>query len=269
MEGYMKRNEVLYGNCEVYSMHGKLMFRCSQRKINWYLKKGLAEQINDSPVAIRLNFEANGHGEPEDVLSIKRENECVVCGENDISKLTKHHIVPYEFRRHFPDHFKSNLSILVVGLCEDCHGIYEEEFANPLKEKLFKEANVKDMEIQKFITKLLVSVSKNVENGRDHNNIAKKIELLLERMDSKIDIDISKVHVPDLSYIEGLIVKYDCENVTRGYLVYKQIKDFVEFSTMWFNHFVEAMKPLYFPPNLTVNTVINALRKRKSEELEN
>ena len=262
----MKRNESLYGNCEVYSMHGKLMFRCNQRKINWYLKRGLAEQINDAPLSIRLNFQTNGNGEPDDVLKIKRENICVVCGEKDNSKLTKHHIVPYEFRKHFPDHYKSNLSILVIGLCQDCHGIYEDQFANPLKEKLFAQAMVKDMELQKFIVRLLVSIGKNIEAGRQYTNISKKIELLISQMQNKIEIDIERIHNGDLQYIESMIVKLDLQNVSRGYLVYKQITDFVEFSEMWFNDFVSTMKPLYMSPDLKIETIRTSLRERKYEK---
>lgn len=243
------------------------MFRCSHRKINWYLKRGLATKISEQPLSIRLNFKANGNGEPEHVLKIKRENECVVCGETDMEKLTKHHIVPYEFRKHFPDHYKSNLSILVVGLCQDCHGIYEDEFANPLKEQLFKEAGVKDMELQKFVVRLLVSIGKNIEAGRDHSNIAKKIQLLMERMENKVDLDLDRINSADMQYIESMIVKHDLQNMSRGYMVYKNIKDFVEFSTMWFNHFVEHMKPLYMSPDLKVEAVASSLRERKVEKV--
>lgn len=255
------RNKVLYGNCEVYSMHNKLMFRCNLRKINWYMKRGLAEKINDDPLSIRLNFEANGTGEPEDVLKIKRENQCVVCGQTDIDKLTKHHIVPYEFRKHFPEHYKSNLSILVIGLCGDCHSIYEEQFANPLKEELFKDAGVRDMELQKFIWRLFVSIGRNIKAGHDHKGIAKKVQLLLSQMTNKIDIDLDKVDNSDMPYIESMIVKLDMQNISRGYMVYKHIKDFVEFSTMWFNHFVDSMKPLHMSSDLNVEAVKNALRE--------
>ena len=92
----IKRTTKLYGNCKVYSPDNQLMFRCLEKKIKWYLDRGLAELIEESPLSIRLKFEPKGKGERIDKLKVERNNICVVCGVTDLSILTKHHIVPYQ-----------------------------------------------------------------------------------------------------------------------------------------------------------------------------
>ena len=51
-----------YGDIEIYSPQDELMFRTNQKKLDFYLKKNLAEEIGDKKY--RLLFEPNGKGFP-------------------------------------------------------------------------------------------------------------------------------------------------------------------------------------------------------------
>ena len=89
----------LYGNFHVLSPEGDIMFHCNEDKINWYLTRNLADKI--SPTAIQLRFKPNGPGHMGDHYYMsQKENKCVVCGTE--SQLTRHHVIPYCYRRYFP-----------------------------------------------------------------------------------------------------------------------------------------------------------------------
>jgi len=50
----------VYENCRMVAPDGELLSNCDTKKAQWYLERGLAEQIKDSPLTIRLTFEPNG-----------------------------------------------------------------------------------------------------------------------------------------------------------------------------------------------------------------
>ena len=94
-----------YDNWKVYSLEGELMFRCSNKKISWYLSRNLANQIADD--SIRLNFHSKGLGHVGNTFYLEdRSNSCVCCGANN--NLTTHHVVPDMYRRHMPEVVKSH-----------------------------------------------------------------------------------------------------------------------------------------------------------------
>ena len=53
------KDRKIYGNCQVLSPEGHLMFRCESKKANWYLKRDLADIITDEPLVIKLKFQPN------------------------------------------------------------------------------------------------------------------------------------------------------------------------------------------------------------------
>ena len=38
----------IYGNCIMLALDGTMLCRCDEKKINWYLSRGLAELVSDS-----------------------------------------------------------------------------------------------------------------------------------------------------------------------------------------------------------------------------
>lgn len=99
------------------------MSHCAQRRMDWYLKRDLAEKIDDK--TFKLKFPPKGMGNSKDVEYFKEErsNHCVVCGTKE--NLTIHHIVPYCYRKHFPVETKSRNSFDVMCVCHECHDEYE------------------------------------------------------------------------------------------------------------------------------------------------
>src|SRR6516225_9795332 len=123
-----------YENCEVFSPDGQLMFRCCQKKANWYLRKNLGTKLSDQPLRIQLNFVPKGVGHIDDPYFLQiMQNRCVVCGEE--KDLNRHHIVPYCYRKFFPVCLKEHRSYDVMPLCLPCHRLYEDH-ALELKREL-------------------------------------------------------------------------------------------------------------------------------------
>jgi hypothetical protein len=112
---------VLYDNVQALSIEGKHMFYCTRKLANSYIKRGLAEMVSNDPFVFRLVFQAAGDGCP---TMPPKKNKCECCdAEEDLSK---HHVVPYEYRKWFPIELKSHRSHEhVVPLCRMCHDEYE------------------------------------------------------------------------------------------------------------------------------------------------
>lgn len=113
-----------YGNIKVYDLDDDLLFIANNGKAAFYIKKGIADIIEgtkDNPIAIRLNFKTNGKGHCGDspFYLTPRRDECVICSTS--INLTRHHVVPYCYRRFMPEQWKSHDHHDVVLLCITCH----------------------------------------------------------------------------------------------------------------------------------------------------
>ncbi|NIQ13420.1 MAG: hypothetical protein GTO02_03115, partial [Candidatus Dadabacteria bacterium] len=132
--GHHIRKTPQYGNCEVLGPDGNLMFRCCQKKALWYLERNLGNQISKEPFTIQLTFTPKGKGHVDDPYFLQiMKNLCVVCGSDE--NLTRHHVVPYCYRKFFPTNLKDHRSYDVMALCIPCHELYEEK-ATEFKEEL-------------------------------------------------------------------------------------------------------------------------------------
>lgn len=131
--------EEIYGNYSILSPTGELLCYCRRKKIDWYLNRNLAEQV--TPNSIKLKFIPKGRGNQGDPCLLQEfENKCVVCGT--IKDLTRHHIVPYCYRRYMSKYFEHMTHFDILPLCIVCHDTYE-KFANQLKAELLIRHNVK------------------------------------------------------------------------------------------------------------------------------
>lgn len=135
-----KKSNIIYENWKVFSLHRKLMFRCNEKKAQWYLKRDLAVMLPDEPRSIKLTFEAKGDGHKKDDYMVEdRSNICVSCGTDQ--HLTIHHVVPEMYRHWMPLVVKSKSSRDLLLLCKQCHNDYEGEAMK------FKKAGVKRFNI--------------------------------------------------------------------------------------------------------------------------
>jgi len=250
-----KRTTQIYGNCKVYSPDGELMFLCLEKRINWYLKLNLAEIIDTNPLSIKLNFTPKGGGnkKSEYYLSEKR-NACVCCNETDITKLTKHHVIPVEYRRHMPDSIKSRSSHDIVVMCQDCHYDYENNYAQHLKKELEDECFIErpTLTVDKIRTgkayALAVLLSDEERASKipksrkyymynelkevfGHSRLQEIVDMKLTKMMSKQDLEIGK---------EVLELQLSNE----------------EFILMWRKHFIDSMNPQYLPTGWSIDTPI-------------
>lgn len=220
----------MYGNYKVYHPKGHLMFYCDLKKFNWYLDRNLAVLL-DEPKSIQLTFEPKGDGEKPRFLSGLRRNICVVSGSED--NLTKHHVVPTQYRKHFPEMYKSKNSNDVVAIENDIHNEYE-KIADLYKEELIR-VYITDEEIEynrilSCINRLCITLNKYGHLIPDDRYVD-----LFNRLDHfLIKLNISLDEVKDLSEINYSELIVDRMGVE-------------ELIISWKRHFVEHTDPQYLP----------------------
>jgi hypothetical protein len=134
----------LYGNCLIIAPDGQPLCRTNQKKLDWYLERNLADKVEgtDCPT-IKLKFEPSGRkGACHPYLISKKHNRCVCCASE--KKITRHHVVPYWFRKFFPTELKEHMLHDVLPLCVKCHQKYEDS-ALELKKELCAEEQRKQL----------------------------------------------------------------------------------------------------------------------------
>ena len=212
----------LYENNEVYHPNGNLMFYCKMKRINWYLARGLARKIEDGKYI--LTFVPNGDGEPTEYLK-KRRNICVVSGETE--NLTKHHIVPYMYRRLFPMEYKDKNSTDLVLLTDDVHNRYE-MLADVLKKELF----------EKHITEEEVQINRDIEGYKKVHRILSNgfdklpAHVLNDIVNRYKEYRMRDVHLLEpIDYVQLIVEREGVESLIL----------------MWKTHFIEYAKPEFMP----------------------
>jgi len=227
------------------------MFRCLEKRAIWYLDRNLANIVDDDPLTIRLTFEPNGRGQKEECMKSVRENRCVVCGDDNLEVLTKHHLIPYEYRRYFPDKLKSHNSSYVVPICVKCHEDYEHNYALHLKNAIAKEydapKNGKTQERHQA-EKHIVALLKHRHN-MPLNRVEHLQDLLVEAMgDAGIQIERGEMDDDTLeNYLEFFQSNDETVDNRHGKLVVDQCRDLGVFSKKWVDHFIQSMNPQFMP----------------------
>lgn len=226
----------IYDNYRIFHPDGTLLSYCSKKKANWYIKKNLGILKGKD---VYLTFEPNGYGDPEEILA-GRENKCVISGET--KELTKHHVIPYMFRKHFPLEYKDKNSCDIVLLTRQLHNEYEEK-ATELKIKL----------ITDFVDPFLVEQN-------DMWSICKKRYNTITNNYDNLPHD-KQVFIK-MSY-EGLVDKYGFDTntfnhnepkytITSPYLdlIYNEVivnVGIINLIALWKLHFLKVAKPQYLP----------------------
>lgn len=275
-----KRISKLYGNCQVYSPQGNLMFLCLEKKAKWYLDRDLAYKIHepitnvkwfdsllyyfkikkDKVLKIKLKFEPKSEGNKDDLYSLSiKENRCVVTGEDNVFDLTKHHIVPHCYRKHMPEHYKSANSHDIVPLCIEKHLEYEEKYATKLKNRIGDEYGVplngilsitdeKHSKAYRSANALKVGGDKIPEERK--NFLLKEIQEYLSK-ENITDEDINDI----LKVKPGFYTKEKdhAETVIKTILEKEGEEGLEEFIKMWRKDFIDNMNPSYMPKYWDIN----------------
>jgi hypothetical protein len=209
--------------------------------VEWYIKKDLASWVNDT--TIKLNFEPKGRGNVGDseYYSEVRENKCVVCGTVD--NLTLHHVVPYQYRKHFPEHLKSHTSFDILPVCIKHHEEYERH-AEKLNKILQIQYNCTPMnnkiptEIRK--AKEVAGIISSLINNKDMIPEKRKTTMLNEIREYFKDEDIWYDDLSELFVDVNYKVESSSPSKTIVNILSGNILDFI---IRWRKHFVNTMKP--------------------------
>lgn len=233
-----------YDNIAILAMDGVLLGFCGKRKSNWYLKRGLAvEDRYGDCNAIKLQFEPQGrYGQVMAAVIGPRKNQCVVCGSEE--NLTRHHVVPYCFRRYMKEWNHHN-SFDVVILCEKHHQAYEKK-ANRMKDGLMRQSKIpnhmymsaEESDVYKTYRKA-VAVSKYMKHMPEETRIRLVIEVC-----TFFGYPVDETTV-------NLVANLDMER-NKNHNAYQSIVDDLDgnvrdFIKMWASHFFKLMKPKFMP----------------------
>lgn len=246
----VEKDRKIYGNCQVLSPEGILMFRCDKKKANWYVNRSLGEIINDEPLTIRLNFQPKGLGNHNKGFGLtEMGNKCVTCGTEEY--LTRHHVVPYCYRRYFPLEVKSHNFHDVLSLCVDCHENYERK-ADELKKHLSETYNAPingEMEIIKKDMVKFIKIASTILSPK-RNIPTERLSMLKNEFKSYFGIKrLTKKRLESIANFKSSFIKK-----THGEIVIESIDDIQSFIEMWRSHFLEHNKCEHLPKNWSVKT---------------
>ena len=245
----------IYTNGIMLSPDGEIMCRCGKDRIKWYLKKGLATLESENPLTIKLNFEPEACGKKDDLYYLQEiKNQCVVCGSTE--NLSKHHVIPYCFRKFLPKEIKENSSHDILLLCREHHNKYEKE-ADKLKKELANEYKCslygKNLKIDVKLKKIKEAA---IELLKKNNKISplkrRKFKNLIKNHYNK-----RKIFQTDLE--SAAKIKYktkDKEHVDFGEHIVNSISSLDEFMIMWRKHFVKLLEPKFLPQYWDINKKI-------------
>lgn len=234
----------IYENYTILHPNGERMCYCDKKKINWYLKKNLAKSIDEK--TIQLLFEPAGRGDLH--LSKAYENNkqsiCVVCGTD--KNLTKHHIVPYQYRKHFPEVYKSHNHFDVMPVCIQHHEEYERE-ADRFNAALALEAGITTKSNQKLpeVVKLekINAIVMTLESKWDDIPPKRRDVLLRELGDHFGVVDIDRASLP--SFKQTLVE--EAPSISPASVIVSKQTDVRQFIVRWRKHFIENTKPQFLP----------------------
>lgn len=246
-KSYSKKN--IYGNYQVLSPDGILMFRCDEKKANWYLNRNLAEKNNEN--TIKLKFKPKGLGNHNKGFGLSEmKNICVNCGK--LTELNRHHVVPYCYRKYFPLEIKSHNFHDVLSLCVDCHESYERK-ADELKSKLASIYNAPvngELETKSDLVKYIKIAGTLLS---DTSNIPKdRINMLKNEIKSYFGIKrLTNKRLKFLSEIKSTVIKK-----THGEMVISKVDDIQKFVEMWREHFITNNDCKHLPENWNIKNKI-------------
>jgi hypothetical protein len=231
---------------------GQPLCRTNQKKLDWYLERGLATQVEGTSCpTIRLNFEPSGRkGADHPYHTAEKANRCVCCAGED--RITRHHVVPYGFRKFFPRELKEHTLHDVVPLCVICHEKYESS-AFELKKELASRYNISLLGKGCHTDKSLYAIrgaGNALAYHHDKMPTARR-ETLLKKLRAFFNKeDITREDMLKAAKVDPM-VQTD-EYIPFGKYIIDQF-DLQEFVVMWRQHFLDHMQPQFMPEFWDVN----------------
>jgi len=264
----LQRKEV-YGNWTMLSPSGEEMCKCAKKKADWYLSRNLATLVESKEKTFRLIFQPAGNGNAGDEYYLgKRDSKCVVCGIEE--NLTRHHVVPYAYRKNFSLKYKSHSSHDIIVICDECHVQYHTDFGNKLiheiDEEMFVTSESSQIKASKTPAFTLMRMGLSSANTlvRHREKIPpERQEILWERIEAYFG------YRPTIEVLIPLVSEWSQEreeqpvNFTRGCQVAKKIEEAGQqsveaFSQRWRQHFVDSMMPKFLPVGWRVDKELSS-----------
>ena len=241
----MSNEKRLYSNYKMLAPDGQLLCRIGEKRFKWYLNRKLATVSKDDNEAIVLNFEPAGRGHQNNPYGLAhKKNICVICGDENQDELTKHHIVPYCFRKHFPVRYKEHQDHDVLLVCQKCHNAYEKYAA-----KIKKEYEI--LHIKSIIGKKQYNIIKASKINRQACGLLKNWDNIPPKRIKEIKKNISKFLRKKKITKKDIIKvsKMNVDGARKKWAEYtiKQCKSIESFIEMWRKHFIDTMHPKFLP----------------------
>jgi hypothetical protein len=232
------------------------------------LRKGLAIQLNEHTIQLIQSVPSvKKHCTGDEFYESLLENICVVCGTD--TNLTRHHVVPQEYRKHFALEYKASASHDIVLLCIQCHERYESE-AFLLKTEIANTFNIpvtgigkyRDMDIVKAKSnaKAIIKYKSTIPDEKliDINfrlNTFINNRLHKSQNDLYADVPVHTLH--DILQLEEWIEenRYMTHGegiVKRLSLEHDPVESIDRFCCMWRIHFLKIMKPKFLNKHWSV-----------------
>jgi hypothetical protein len=240
-----------YDNILLKDVNGEIIGFIDQKRAKFYISRKLAvfDEVNK---ILKLNFKVSKKTVADEPFYLQpRENKCVVCGST--SELSKHHCIPWMFRKHYPDNWKKHSSHDVLVLCEIHHRDYEKK-ANLLKEFLGSAAGVENggkliYPSWYIYGKKILGLESNKKQIPHEHYISKKSFYL-----DKIEKELGEVSFSLSKLKDKMKVFIEKEHITK---INKIIQHFGcnEFAKIWRNHFVSTMQPKCLPDKWDINYI--------------
>ena len=229
------------------------MFLTSRRKANWYLKKGIAEDIIGDASSIKLKFKPNQLGHHGDDFYLnEKDNICVCCGSS--CELTRHHVIPKCFSRYMPAKYTKHSSHDVLLLCRVCHEKYEDS-ATAIKMQMIEPFAQNYSEVRKAS-----SAARAILNNYDNLSF-ERFQHYFHIIENYLDNDFSQEALRNLANINSGYQK----NWWAEYIA--NLENLDEFNKFWRSHFIETLKPKYLPHGWSVDRLPSLiLAEQKQEE---
>jgi hypothetical protein len=235
-----------HGNFKILDKDGGDIGLCDFKRFKWYLRKGLATKINDR--TLQINFDPDyKNNKKEDYEIFERKTLCCACGTK--KNLRKFHVVPLQFKRHFPEDKKKHNVTDILLMCDKCAGL-----GNKITD-MFKTAICKYLGItnKTFIDKEKSNIQrcasiivKNKKNGKPYNytldELCKRVgkepgTLSYQDVYNYSKMDCSKEHNGSRNIGEYITKKF-LEQDKLDYFVYK-----------WKRNFMDNVEPKHIPAN--------------------
>ena len=227
----------------MYSIEDEFLAHVDIKRMNWYLDRDLAVIVNEKDFKLTFKSKATKRDTNTEYYKLELENKCVVCGTEE--ELTKHHVVPTQYRKYLPMEYKSKSSFDVLCICLDCHHEYE-IIADMLKLELLVKYDLENH--QKDITKLK-SYWNTLENHSEHIPADRRDEMI-EYLETYFNAPVEEI-LTDEAF---------CEFESTTSLLMKNITAYRAFVIMWRKHFIEHADPQHLPQEWfdEINIVIRA-----------